>query len=580
MAATTTLTRKSSRSKVEPTANGKPSKTNRAMPAKSKANGAQKKRPATPEPEDTEEEQSQQPTKRARSAKLDRESSSGSTDEEVREINKGLKNAALETGKDGAEEKKKSTRRPKKDTKATDAKSTAVKKTARTITNPLPAPPEHSRPANQLFVWGAGNFGQFGMGPAHLDEFDKPKKNTWIEKKIEEGAFGGEEAGIESIAAGGLHTMFTDEKGTIWSCGVNDDAALGRITKDVPNPEKEGETIDIDILTSFPYPLQTLVDEGFRAVSIAAGDSICAAISDQGELRVWGSFRANEGSLGFSNGSKFQFLPAPILNLPKDEKVASVAAGNNHLVVLTTFGNIYTWGAGEQGQLGRKIIERRKIHGTTPEKVTLRSRSLKAVAVGAGNYASFAVDEKGGVWGWGLNNMGQIGTGHEDEDDNMIPQPQRIDVLSPEALGNGARITQIVGGEHHTLFLSSDGRVFACGRANGGQLGLPSDHTAFKAEGYKGFIVTPTHVSFPDSESEDPVVHISAGTHTNFAVTSAGALYAWGEGNQGELGIGDDMDAKTPTVVVRKEGGSWKAIAAECGGQHSLGLFRKKVAHT
>ena len=174
--------------------------------------------------------------------------------------------------------------------------------------------------------------------------------------------------------------------------------------------------------------------------------------------------------------------------------------------------------------------------------------------------------------------MGQTGTGRESEDDNVVLNPQRIEALSPEALGNDARITRIRGGEHHTLFLSSDGRVFACGRSNGGQLGLPKDHAAFKEESYKDFVATPIHVPFPDPESEDPVVHISAGTHANFAVTAAGALYAWGEGNQGELGIGDDMDAQTPTIVVRKEGGSWKAIAAECGGQHSLGLLRKKVA--
>ena len=74
---------------------------------------------------------------------------------------------------------------------------------------------------------------------------------------------------------------------------MNDDAALGRITKDVPNPEKEGEMMNVDILTSFPYPLETLVNEGFRTVSLAAGDSICAALSDQGELRVWGSFRVS-----------------------------------------------------------------------------------------------------------------------------------------------------------------------------------------------------------------------------------------------------------------------------------------------
>lgn len=285
--------------------------------------------------------------------------------------------------------------------------------------------------------------------------------------------------------------------------------------------------------------------------------------------------QANEGSLGFSDGSKYQFLPASILKLAdKKERVASIAAGNNHLVVLTTSGNIYTWGAGEQGQLGRKILERRKIHGTTPEKVTLKPRSLKAVVVGAGNYASFAVDEKGDVWGWGLNSMGQIGLGYVDEEDPIVQQPEKVSNLSKEELG-GATVKRIVGGEHHTLFLTTDGRVFACGRANGGQLGLPDSHPALKEEGHEGAVLEPTLVPFPDED--DPVVHISAGTHNNLAVTADGALYAWGEGNQGELGVGEDTEAKTPTRIVRREGGSWKAITAECGGQHSLGMFRKKT---
>lgn len=178
--------------------------------------------------------------------------------------------------------------------------------------NLLPTPIDHPRPhANQLFCWGAGNFGQLGWGPRHLGEFNVPKRNLWFEKKKEEGVFGGIGAGLEAIAAGGLHTLFLDEKGTVssisvrpnptsadmisfgkvWSCGVNDDAALGRITNDVPDPDNPGKFLDVDNLTAIPHPLQSLVDEKFRAVRIAAGDNISAAISDQGELRVWGSFR-------------------------------------------------------------------------------------------------------------------------------------------------------------------------------------------------------------------------------------------------------------------------------------------------
>jgi regulator of chromosome condensation len=35
--------------------------------------------------------------------------------------------------------------------------------------------------------------------------------------------------------------------------------------------------------------------EKFRATRVAAGDSISVALSDQGEIRVWGSFRVSQG---------------------------------------------------------------------------------------------------------------------------------------------------------------------------------------------------------------------------------------------------------------------------------------------
>ena len=83
----------------------------------------------------------------------------------------------------------------------------------------------------------------------------------------------------------------------MWTCGVNDDAALGRITQDVPDPNNAGAFLDVDDLTAIPHPLRTLIHEGFRAVKAVAGDSICAAVSDSGELRVWGSFRVRQSSL-------------------------------------------------------------------------------------------------------------------------------------------------------------------------------------------------------------------------------------------------------------------------------------------
>ena len=182
----------------------------------------------------------------------------------------------------------------------------------------------------------------------------------------------------------------------------------------------------------------------------------------------------------------------------------NVATGNNHLVVLTVTGLIYSWGAGEQGQLGRKILVRRKINGTNPERVVLGTCGRRAVAVGAGSFHSFSVDEDGAVWGWGLNSAGQTGTGNNPSDtDSIVQTPRRVLGL------NGIQIVEIVGGDLHTPFLSANGRVFACGRSNSAQLGLPLDHPAMADTDH---VVEPVHVPFPDPHEDDPVVHISAGT--------------------------------------------------------------------
>lgn len=77
------------------------------------------------------------------------------------------------------------------------------------------------------------------------------------------------------------------------SWGINDNAALGRITTDVPDPKNPGQMIPNEDLESYPYVVETLEQEGFRVVQVAAGDSISVAISEKGELRAWGSFRVS-----------------------------------------------------------------------------------------------------------------------------------------------------------------------------------------------------------------------------------------------------------------------------------------------
>lgn len=190
-------------------------------------------------------------------------------------------------------------------------------------------------------------------------------------------------------------------------------------------------------------------------------------------------------------------------------------------------------------------MERRLLNSTRPDPLHLR----KIVTVGAGYFHSFAVDSDGDVFAWGLNQYGQLGL--EVGDETIIWTPTIVPSLSPSELGNDARVVQISGGEHHTVFLLSDGRVFAAGRCDSSQLGVAEDHPAFKKmkADDKDHIAPPVQVFFPppptanepnpdlpayqasdDGKTVNPIVKVSVGGRATLAVSKSGHAYSWGYG--------------------------------------------------
>ncbi|KAL5484939.1 hypothetical protein ACEPAI_7581 [Sanghuangporus weigelae] len=370
--------------------------------------------------------------------------------------------------------------------------------------NTLPRPASHPRPAKQLFICGSGAFGQLGMGSTEeaMTELHRPRLHVWFEIAVqgESHMLGAERgAGIECAVAGGMHSLAIDELGRVWSWGVNDHGALGRQTTDVEDPDAPGQLIDPEILEYTPMPTAKRVEEEFRAVQVAAGDSVSVALSDKGAIRAWGCFRAADGLLGFRPPSIIerenarrkakakskpkndidrstlpQLGPLPIPHLA-DEKFVQIACGCNHVLALSERGVVYCWGNGQHAELGRKIVERHKIMGLVPTRLLIQ----RLVYVAAGAYHSFAIDENGVVYAWGLNSFRQTGVQFPEDyegDRDVIWSPMRVSALDPEVLGNGRRIVQICGGEHHSLFLLNDGTVYGCGRCDASELGLGDDH--------------------------------------------------------------------------------------------------------
>lgn len=239
--------------------------------------------------------------------------------------------------------------------------------------------------------------------------------------------------------------------------------------------------------------------------------------------------------------------------------IVALAAGANHLVALTKEHQIYTWGCGEQGQLGRRILERHKALALRPNNVTPRKgRSLvPIVSVVCGSYHTLALSLDGTVYAMGLNNYGQLGLGdHESR--------ATAEAIDPE-IWQGSRIVQLGAGEHHSLALGHDGRVFAFGRHDFGQLGI------------HGLSERAMNVPHPIASFPCPIQRISVGGHHNLALDAQhNRLFTWGYGEMAQLGHGVERDEVTPRELAFPFAGTIVDMAA--GGQHSVVLTATVVS--
>ncbi|XP_071166813.1 uncharacterized protein [Mytilus edulis] len=93
----------------------------------------------------------------------------------------------------------------------------------------------------------------------------------------------------------------------------------------------------------------------------------------------------------------------PLVSLCTDT-VAAVSCGKEHVLLLTTYGTVLTFGGGTRGQLGHGTVD------STKEPHLIDSLAgLKMLAVAAGGWHSLCISECGDIYCWGWNESGQLG---------------------------------------------------------------------------------------------------------------------------------------------------------------------------
>ncbi|XP_017887257.1 E3 ubiquitin-protein ligase HERC2 [Ceratina calcarata] len=240
-----------------------------------------------------------------------------------------------------------------------------------------------------------------------------------------------------AVNSGGKHCLALSSEGHVYSWGEGDDGKLGHGNR-------------------LSYDRPKLIEEllGTEVVDIACGGHHSAAITSAGWLYTWGKGRY--GRLG--HGDSEDRLSPKLVEALQDYKVIDVACGSGDAQTLcvTDDDNVWSWGDGDYGKLGRG--------GSDGCKIPMKIESLKGlgvVKVECGSQFSVALTRSGAIYTWGKGDYHRLGHGTDDH----VRRPRKVAALQ------GKKIISIATGSLHCVACSDKGEVFTWGDNDEGQLG-------------------------------------------------------------------------------------------------------------
>ncbi|KJE88637.1 hypothetical protein CAOG_00256 [Capsaspora owczarzaki ATCC 30864] len=224
-----------------------------------------------------------------------------------------------------------------------------------------------------------------------------------------------------------------------------------------------------------------------------------------------------------------------------DQKLQVVIdKGSTRVLIREDASDVYTWGEGTRGMLG---------HGeedpeASPRVVeALLGHDIKMLCLGSGHTMALAVS--GEVYSWGLGLGGRLGQGRE------------RDRFTPLRLAGlrGFDITHIACNENHSVAVADNGEAYVWGRGIDGSLGVEGDKH-----------VSPTQIHALDGKR---VVHAACGAAFTLFVIESGEVYACGNNEHGQLGIGSNEAMSEPTLVTNLPE---RIVRIACGNSHAVAL--------
>ncbi|XP_012252694.2 RCC1-like G exchanging factor-like protein isoform X2 [Athalia rosae] len=394
----------------------------------------------------------------------------------------------------------------------------------------------------RVYVWGLAAHGGLGILPRPSKHkkfvfFHKPSRLRFAE-----------EHSIVDIACGYGFTVFgvqSRDNNILWGTGINTDSQLG---------SDETERTPHELLL-VPRPIHLpLNSPTAKITALAAGRAHLLVLTTEGLFTLGNNGYGQCGrpiivGEDYRNNKIIHHLPDVV-----GEPIVSVIAGQDHSMLLTEAGRVYTFGWGADGQTG--LAHYRNEHKPSLVKGDLAGQRITKVACVAD--CVLALSDEGKVFGWGNSEYGQLPGLLDCHQINVATE-----IKECRSLG---RIIDIAAGGSFCMALNNEGNVFVWGY---GILGLgPAVQRAKQPTK-----IPPTLFGLNAYDQKTQVSKIYCGISQLAAVTNNGDLYMWGCNKFGSLGLGHENDQFFPLKVA--VGAEVKKVC--CGVDHTVTLCKPYV---
>ncbi|MBQ8194743.1 MAG: Ig-like domain-containing protein [Oscillospiraceae bacterium] len=334
----------------------------------------------------------------------------------------------------------------------------------------------------RLYVWGNNDCGQLGLG-------DLVARNEPTRLNVKEF--------VRDVWCGNKVTYVQTVDDRIYVFGDNTNGMLGMETRKT-------------IITE-PIYNEDLSDHG--SIDIQCGNGFAIALIN-GSVYGWGkNVSGRLCDLG-------KTITEPTLLTDDLAHIKDIAVGDNHVLALTTGGELYGWGGNGSSQLGTEIDG---IFTDVPVVIEMKSNKSDEVfhvsdISAAGNH-SIAVDVDNRVWVWGSNSSGQLGV-------------SEYRVKTPTYLGYLGAIVE--AGRYACAIINTDNKLSLSGENKSGALGDGTETDRNRFSEYSATLVQ----------------SVELGEHFGLYLRDDGALFGWGENSLGQVGTGGGGVSTEPVDAV------------------------------